>query len=80
MRSSARRAPTPFRRLGDGSYLARLGYGVLPALLTTRVIEAQITVTLVDGTVHTQQWRLLTSLLDPDRHPARELVDLYHER
>ncbi|MGW3635120.1 transposase [Streptomyces sp. NPDC005122] len=22
----------------------------------------------------------LTSLLDPDRHPARELVDLYHER
>ncbi len=80
MRSSARRIPTPFRHLGDGSYLARIGYGVLPVLLTVRVIEASVTVTLADGTVRTEQWRLLTSLLDPAVHLATELVDLYHER
>ena len=50
VRSSARRTPTPFRHLGDGSCLARIGYGVLPVLLTVRVIEASVTVTLADGT------------------------------
>ncbi|MET9914497.1 transposase [Streptomyces sp. NPDC006476] len=45
VRSSARRIPTPFRHLDDGSYLARIGYGVLPVLLIVRVIEASITVT-----------------------------------
>ncbi|MFE9823132.1 IS4 family transposase [Streptomyces sp. NPDC005791] len=80
VRSSARRIPTPFRRLGDGSYLARIGYGVLPVLLTVRVIEASVTATLADGTVRTEQWRLLTSLLNPAAHPATGLVDLYHER
>jgi hypothetical protein len=80
VRSAARRCPTPGRRLPDGSYLARVGYGVLPELLTVRVIEAVITVTLDDGTTRTQQWRLLTSLLDHARYPARELVALYHER
>jgi Insertion element 4 transposase N-terminal/Transposase DDE domain len=80
IRSSSSRIPTPAGRLGDGSYLARLGYGVLPALIRVRVIEAEITVTLSDGTVRTEQWRLLTSLLDPDRYPAAELVRIYHER
>ena len=80
VRSSARRCPTIQRHLPDGSYLARIGYGVLPALLPVRVIEAQITVTLADGTVRYEQWRLITSLLDHCRYPARELVDLYHER
>ncbi|MGH3275631.1 MAG: transposase, partial [Streptosporangiaceae bacterium] len=28
----------------------------------------------------TQQWRLVTSLLDPAAYPAAELVALYHER
>jgi hypothetical protein len=80
VRSAARRRPTPLRRLPDGSYLARVGYGVLPELLTVRVVEAVITVTLKDGTQTTEQWRLLTSLLDHARYPARELVALYHER
>ncbi|MEE1808191.1 hypothetical protein [Streptomyces sp. BE133] len=70
----------PFRHLGDGSYLARIGYGVLPVLLTVRVVEASVTVNLADGAVRTEQWRLLTSLLDPAAHPAAGLVDLYHER
>jgi Insertion element 4 transposase N-terminal/Transposase DDE domain len=80
VRSSARRCPTCCRHLPDGSYLARLGYGVLPALIPVRVIEAAVTITLADGTARREQWRLVTSLLDPARHPARELVALYHER
>jgi transposase IS4-like protein/DDE family transposase len=80
IRSSARRIPTPARHLADGSYLARIGYGVLPVLLTVRVVEADVTLTLADGTVHHEQWRLLTSLLDATRYPATELIALYHER
>ena len=80
VRSAARRCPTPLRHLPDGSYLTRVGYGVLPALIEVRVIEAAVTITLADGTTRTEQWRLLTSLLDHARYPARELVALYHER
>jgi Insertion element 4 transposase N-terminal/Transposase DDE domain len=80
VRSGARRCPLPQQHLPDGSYLARIGYGVLDELLTVRVIEALITLTLEDGTTTTSQWRLLTSLLDPARYPAAELVALYHER
>ena len=80
IRSTARRTPVPLRHLPDGSYLTRLGYGVLPVLIEARVIEAVITITLADGTTRTEQWRLVTSLLDHTRHPARELVSLYHER
>ena len=80
VRSSARRCPTPLHHLPDGSYLARLGYGVLPALIPVRVIEAAVTITLADGTTRREQWRLLTSLTDPARYPAREIVGLYHER
>ncbi|WP_102922481.1 IS4 family transposase [Streptomyces noursei] len=84
VRSSAARRPLVQDRLPDGSYLTRLsapyrarhGYG----LLTVRVIEAWITVTLADGTVRREQWRLVTSLLDHERHPADRLVTLYHER
>ncbi|MGX4688313.1 IS4 family transposase [Streptomyces sp. JNUCC 63] len=84
VRSSASRRPLVQRRLPDGSYLTRLsgpyraghGYG----MLTVRVIEAWITVTLADGTVRREQWRLVTSLTDPARHPAERLVSLYHER
>jgi Insertion element 4 transposase N-terminal/Transposase DDE domain len=79
-RSGARRCPLPQQYLPDGSYLATIGYGVLKDLLTVRVIEAAITLTLADGTVTTSQWRLLTSLTDPARYPAAELAALYHER
>lgn len=84
VRSSARRRPTIQRRLPDGSYLARLsgayeaGTGYRP--LPVRVIEAWITVTLADGTTRCEPWRLVTSLLDHERYPARELVELYHRR
>jgi hypothetical protein len=80
VRSSARRCPTPQRHLPDGSYLALLGYGVLSTLLQVRIIEAAVTITLADGTIRHEQWRLITSLLDHARYPAHELVALYHER
>lgn len=79
VRPSARRIPTPGWHLADGSYLARIGYGVLPALLRVRVIEADVTLTLADGTVRHEQWRLLTSLLDATCYPATELIALHHE-
>ncbi|WP_275461036.1 transposase [Streptomyces noursei] len=82
VRSSARRRPTIQRRLPDGSYPARLtvpyraghGYSTLPA----RVIEAWIAVTLAEGATRREPWRLVTSLLDHERHPAGELVELCH--
>jgi len=80
VRSTALRCPTRCQQLPDGSYLARIGYGVLPTLLPVRVIEAAVTITLADGTTGTEQWRLLTSLTDHTRYPAGELVTLYHER
>ncbi|WP_432103897.1 hypothetical protein [Streptomyces sp. bgisy091] len=70
--------PHPAEHLADGSYIARIGYGVLRVLLPVRVIEATLTLTLADGTVRTEQWRLITNLLDPARFPAAELIDLYH--
>ena len=60
-------------RLRDGSYRSVFG-GV-----AVRVIDAQITVATKAGRV-TGTYRLVTTLLDPDRHPASELVQLYHER
>jgi hypothetical protein len=80
IRGGAQRRPTIAQRLPDGSYLARIGYRTLHTLLPVRIIEARLTVTLTDGTVRDEQWRLITSLLDHTRHPARELVALYHER
>lgn len=83
-RSSARRCPAIRRRLPDGSYLACLtapyragqGYPALPV----RVIEAWVTITLADGTTRREPWRLVTSLLDHEHYPARELVTVYHRR
>ena len=85
VRSSARRRPVIQQRLPDGSYLATLNTAVYRAgvgyrLLPVRVIEAWITVTLADGTTRREPWRLVTSLLDAERYPARELIDLYHRR
>jgi len=75
-RSGARRTPLILTELSDGSYLSVLGYG----RLKVRIIEAWVTVTWADGTTTSEQWRLVTSLLDHHRHPASELVELYHRR
>ncbi|GAA0554741.1 IS4 family transposase [Paractinoplanes ferrugineus] len=60
-------------RLADGSWLTRIGG------LPLRVIEARISITTTTGT-RTGDYRLLTTLLNPRRYPAAELVQLYHQR
>ncbi|MER5264182.1 IS4 family transposase [Actinosynnema sp. NPDC002837] len=60
--------------LSDGSRLSRLGG------IAVRVVDADVTVTLTGGTRHTGHYRLVTTLLDHHRHPARDLVALYHRR
>jgi hypothetical protein len=60
-------------RYRDGSYLSMLGG------LRVRVIECEITITTTAGP-RTGVYRLVTTLLDPHRHPAAELIRLYHQR
>lgn len=60
------------RRLGEGSYVSRIGR------VEVRVITAQVTITTSD-TARTETYRLVTTVLDPDV-PAVEIVGLYHER
>ncbi|MER6515225.1 IS4 family transposase [Nonomuraea sp. NPDC001636] len=60
--------------LTDGSWTSVLG-GV-----PIRVIDAHITVTLSGINRRTVHYRLITSLLDQHRYPARDLVVLYHQR
>jgi Insertion element 4 transposase N-terminal/Transposase DDE domain len=72
-RLTASRKPPVLARLPDGSFLSRLG------TLQVRIIECEITIATAAGR-HTGVYRLATTLLDPRRHPAFELVKLYHER
>lgn len=60
------------RRLGDGSYLSRIGG------LEVRVITATITVTTERGH-RSEVYRLVTTVCDPACPPS-EIVALYHER
>ena len=73
----------PVRRLGDGSYLAKLypsprhrdrdDGGVV-----VRIIEYTLTDPGRSGSG--ERHRLLTTLLDAGRHPAERLIVLYHDR
>lgn len=73
----------PLRRLGDGSYLAKLypsprhrdrdAGGVV-----VRIIEYALSDPGRPGSG--EQHRLLTTLLSAARHPAKRLILLYHER
>ncbi|WP_407918495.1 IS4 family transposase, partial [Kitasatospora sp. NE20-6] len=68
-----RRTPV-LARLTDGSYLSVIG------TVPVRVIEAQVAVTLNDGTAFTGSYRLATTLTCANRYPATVLVTLYHQR
>jgi hypothetical protein len=72
-RLTASRKPPVLRRLPDGSFLS------VPGGVKVRIIECQITIATTAGT-QTGTCRLATTLLDPSRHPAFELVKLYHQR
>jgi len=60
-------------RCHDGSYSSRFG-GV-----PVRVIDAQITIATSAGRA-TSGYRLVTTLADPRRYPAADIVTLYHQR
>ncbi|TQL38386.1 IS4 family transposase [Salinispora arenicola] len=69
---SGRKLPMT-RRRRDGSWLSVIdGQPV-------RIIEARISITTTAGS-HTGDYRLITTLLDPRRYPAADLVRLYHQR
>ena len=74
IRLKANRRPPLIRRYRDGSI------GSVIAGVPVRVIEALITVIGHDGSRRTEHYRLVTTLLDPDRYPAAELIALYHQR
>ena len=73
----------PERRLCDGSFLAysypsnyqRRQAGERQLV---RIIQYRVTDPALPG--YGQLHRLLTTLLDPQRYPALELIELYHER
>jgi IS5 family transposase len=69
---TGRRLPV-IGRHRDGSWLSTIG------TLRVRVVDAQITVKTSDGT-RTAGYRLITTLLDPRRYPAGELITIYHQR
>ena len=74
VRSKSTRRPPVLTQLPDGSFLSDLGG------LPVRIIDADLTVTGADGSRVRDRYRLITTLLDHDHHPAAELVRLYHER
>jgi Insertion element 4 transposase N-terminal/Transposase DDE domain len=54
--------------------------GPLPGAVTARVIQFTLTVTGDDGTVRTERYRMLTTLLDWRAAPARDLAESYARR
>lgn len=73
----------PLRRLRDGSYLAKL----YPSPQHRDRDEGGLMVRIIEYTLDDsgrsgagEKHRLLTTLLDAGRHPAKRLIMLYHER
>jgi hypothetical protein len=84
---------TPLQYLPDGSFIAVLptpadarqgshlrARGKPPAGHRVRVIAWDVTVTSADGTVRTEAFRLVTTLLDCEQAPAGQLAALYCQR
>lgn len=65
------------QRLGDGEYLSYLRSPDRRSRQTVRVIEYDVT--QPDGTL-SQLFCLVTTLLDPARHPAADIRELYPQR
>ncbi len=62
-------------RLPDGTSIAHLGG------IRVRVIDARITLELGGSGQHrVGSYRLITTLTDPERYPALEVVQVYHQR
>jgi hypothetical protein len=73
----------PIRRFSDGSYLAKLYRASWYRYRDRGGIEVRVIEYTFDDpnrTGVTQRHRLLTTLLDPEVDPAKDLIVLYHER
>lgn len=74
VRARSTRNPPVLRHLPDGSYASELDG------LPVRVIDADLAISGADGSRIRDRYRLITTLLDHHRHPAADLIRLYHER
>ncbi|WP_409474646.1 IS4 family transposase [Streptomyces sp. HC307] len=74
LRICSSRRPAVLQVLADGSFLSVI------AGVPVRVIAATVTVTCADGSTHRGEYRLVTTLTDARRHPAEDLLALYHQR
>jgi hypothetical protein len=73
----------PLRQLPDGSYLAKIYRDDHDRRRDRRGIRVRVLRYTLDDPQrvgHAEEHRLLTSLLDAEAQPARELIVLYHER
>ncbi|MBF6302838.1 transposase [Nocardia amamiensis] len=74
VRLRGRRSPARWAHLPDGTYLTRI------AGVRLRIIDAHVSATTVKGLRVGERYLLATTLTDHRRHPATELIALYHER
>lgn len=73
----------PTKVLPDGSYLSKMYPSPRHREKDEGGIEVRIIEYTLEGTGHAEEGkvhRLLTTLLDAEKHPAQELIILYHER
>jgi hypothetical protein len=69
------------KRLPDGSYLSHLYAGERDRRHNTNGVPVRVIDYRLDGVAGAEPlYRLITTILDPDQAPARELAALYHER
>lgn len=69
------------RRLADGSYLSKIYPAVADRRRDTRGVTVRVIEYTLEGVPDADpMYRLVTTILDPEQAPARELAALYHER
>jgi len=69
------------RRLSDGSYLSRIYLGTSDWRNKRNGIVVRVIDYVLQGIPNAEPvYRLVTTLLDPDETPAKELAALYHQR
>ena len=69
------------KRLPDGSYLSRIYPSVKKRRHKAEGVAVRVIEYRLDGVEGSEEiYRLMTTILDPDKAPAKELAALYHER
>jgi len=69
------------RRLPDGSYLSKIYPSLRDRRHDTNGVEVRVVEYVLEGVADAEPtYRLITTIVDPRKAPARELAVLYHER